>query len=259
MDANERIRDEIRFIERSEDVRVLYACESGSRAWGFESPDSDFDVRFVYVRPMRDYLRLDRVRDVIEWPNVDDLDVNGWDLTKFLSLMRASNPTAFEWLNSPIVYREDSQWPLVKRASQDCFSPLKAAHHYVRMAEDTYNEHMKRERVRPKKVLHVIRAILAARHVTKRYSAPPVPFSELVGQWLEPEMAPIVEKMLELKRSEAEDFTISRSDSAFYLEMTRKWARESLEKLNQDVLALRKFEECRWDDLNDVFWGFLGL
>ena len=259
MCINEKVRTELDFIENNYDVRILYACESGSRSWGFESPDSDFDVRFVYVRPIKDYLRLEDVRDVIEWPRIDDLDVNGWDLTKFLTLMRASNPTVFEWLGSPIVYHEDSHWNLVRRASNDCFSPLKSAHHYLGMATHNYNEHMKRESVRPKKVLYVIRAILACRHVTNRYSRPPVSFDELADEWLEHEMAPIVDNLLAVKRSEAEDFTISHDSHALLFDKCKRWAAESLETLNQDVLSLRRTEKCRWDDLNDVFWSFLGL
>ena len=80
--------------------------ESGSRAWGFASPDSDDDVRFIYVRPKVEYLRLDTVRDVIEVPINKVLDINGWDLQKALRLLYKSNPTLFEWFSSPIVYME---------------------------------------------------------------------------------------------------------------------------------------------------------
>lgn len=96
MDKTEQILSELSFIERSEGVRVLFACESGSMSWGFASPDSDYDVRFVYVRPVKEYLRLEKVRDVIEWPDmgqmINDMDIVGWDLVKFLRLMRGSTP-----------------------------------------------------------------------------------------------------------------------------------------------------------------------
>ena len=93
-------------IEKTENVRILLAVESGSRAWGFASPDSDYDVRFIYIRHKDDYLRLEKHRDVIELPIEGELDINGWDLDKTLRLLRASNPTLFEWVSSPIVYRE---------------------------------------------------------------------------------------------------------------------------------------------------------
>jgi len=93
-------------IEKNEHVRILLAVESGSRALGFPSTDSDYDVRFIYIRQKEDYLRLEKTRDVIELPLDDVLDINGWDLQKTLRLFRKSNPTLFEWFSSPIVYME---------------------------------------------------------------------------------------------------------------------------------------------------------
>ena len=102
----EKIQAQLRRIEEEEHIKILLAVESGSRAWGFASPDSDYDVRFIYIRPTQDYLRLDSVRDVIELPIDEVLDINGWDLQKTLRLLHKSNPTLFEWFSSPIVYRE---------------------------------------------------------------------------------------------------------------------------------------------------------
>lgn len=99
------INEELDKIERKEGVRILHAVESGSRAWGFASPDSDYDVRFVYVRPKEDYLRLDEPKDVIEWQLDEVLDINGWDLKKALRQFAKGNVTLFEWSESPIVYR----------------------------------------------------------------------------------------------------------------------------------------------------------
>ena len=93
MDMQETICGELQKVEEQHHVRILHAVESGSRSWGFASPDSDYDVRFVYVRPAFDYLRLDEPRDVIEWVNDGVLDINGWDLNKTLRLLRNSNPT----------------------------------------------------------------------------------------------------------------------------------------------------------------------
>lgn len=91
------IIEKLQQIEKQENVRILHAVESGSRAWGFESPDSDFDVRFIYVRPRDYYLKLEQTRDVLEFPINDLLDVNGWDLQKALRLLHRSNPSVFEW------------------------------------------------------------------------------------------------------------------------------------------------------------------
>ena len=101
----EVILQKLQELDKTEGVTILHAVESGSRAWGFPSPDSDYDVRFFYVHPREHYLRLDRTRDVIERPIDEVLDINGWDLDKTLRLLHASNPTLFEWSQSPIIYR----------------------------------------------------------------------------------------------------------------------------------------------------------
>lgn len=102
-----RIEAELERLEHSEDIRILLAVESGSRAWGFHSPDSDYDVRFVYIRDVDWHLGLKKRRDVIELPIDDELDISGWDLGKALRLAMKSNAVIAEWLQSPIVYRSD--------------------------------------------------------------------------------------------------------------------------------------------------------
>ena len=102
--------DEISRLEQAHDVTVLYACESGSRAWGFESEDSDYDVRFIYLQRTEWYLTIQNKRDVIEKPIDDELDVSGWDVPKALELLRKSNPPLLEWLQSPIVYKQTSSF-----------------------------------------------------------------------------------------------------------------------------------------------------
>ncbi len=96
----------IRATEAEYRVQILLAIESGSRAWGFVSPNSDFDARFVYVHERDWYLSIDNKRDVIEYPIMDNIDLNGWELRKALRLFRSSNPTFVEWIQSPIIYLE---------------------------------------------------------------------------------------------------------------------------------------------------------
>lgn len=117
----ELILSKLKEIEKQYGVRILLAVESGSRAWGFESPDSDYDVRFIYVRKQSDYLKLEGIRDVIELPIDDTLDINGWDITKTLRLLYKSNPTLFEWFSSPIIYRKDSFSQSLSRFWQNTF------------------------------------------------------------------------------------------------------------------------------------------
>jgi len=121
-------------IEAENDVRILYACESGSRAWGFASPDSDYDVRFIYARPREWYLSIDtqKRRDVIECPIEGLWDVNGWDLRKALGLLAKSNPPLLEWLGSPIVYRQDGSFVAGLQAlAEEYLSPRSSRLHYL--------------------------------------------------------------------------------------------------------------------------------
>jgi predicted nucleotidyltransferase len=122
----------LREIENSEGVRYLLVVESGSRAWGFPSPDSDFDVRFIYARPIKWYLSLRPGRDVIEQPIEDEIDLNGWDIRKALSLLLKSNSVVSEWLGSPIRYRDDDPAVAGLRQLADfSFNPKGMALHYA--------------------------------------------------------------------------------------------------------------------------------
>jgi predicted nucleotidyltransferase len=168
-------------IEAQHDVRVLFACESGSRGWGFASPDSDYDVRFVYVHRPEWYLRVQPQRDVIELPINDELDVSGWELRKALQLLHGSNPTLFEWLDSPIVYREDVAATASLRAlAPDFYSARKGRWHYLAMARNNFNGHLQGDTVRLKKYLYVLRPLLAARWIDSGRGVPPMRFAELV-------------------------------------------------------------------------------
>ena len=179
-DMRATVLDVLARIERERDVRVLFACESGSRGWGFASPDSDYDVRFVYVHRLPWYLTVDAGRDVIEQPDDGTLDVNGWDLRKALQLLRDSNPTLLEWLRSPIVYaRNEAFAARLRVAAESAFSPVRGYHHYVSMAKRNLREHLSGEEVRHKKYLYVLRPLLAARWIREQRGAPPMRFAEL--------------------------------------------------------------------------------
>lgn len=174
------IQEQLRRIESDRGVTILYAAESGSRAWGFASPDSDYDVRFIYVRPVRDYLRVDPPRDTIELPIVGDLDVNGWDIMKALALFRKSNPPLMEWLASPIVYRDERGFADRSReiaASQ--FSPRRMAYHYLHMACGNYRDYIEgRTDVRLKKYLYVLRPLACILWIERNGAPPPTAFAE---------------------------------------------------------------------------------
>lgn len=169
MPIGPKIRTEIdarlNAIETVEDVRILLAVESGSRAWGFPSPDSDYDVRFIYARRRDDYLTLFERRDVIEQPIIDDIDLNGWDVRKALQLTLKSNAVISEWVQSPIVYRADAATVAALRALADkAMSPISLTYHYLRLAERHFDRLIDgKEQVSLKHYFYVLRPALALR------------------------------------------------------------------------------------------------
>lgn len=189
-------------IEAAERVRILYAVESGSRAWGFASADSDWDVRFIYVRSLDWYLSVRNRRDVLEIPIDSGLDASGWDIRKALHLFGKSNPPLLEWLRSPLVYREAlTTTERLRKLSDDFFSPVSCMYHYLRMAERNYREYLQREKVWLKKYFYVLRPVLACCWIKQHGSMPPMEFEKLVNDQLPDEVRPAVEQLLQRKRS----------------------------------------------------------
>ena len=137
--VRQRIEAKLAEIEGQGAAKIILAVESGSRAWGFPSADSDYDVRFIYARRLDWYLSMERRRDVIECPIVDDLDVGGWNIRKALHLLLKANSSLVEWLTSPIRYREDEPAAnaLLDLAQRTEFRQS-ARFHYLRLGRSQY-------------------------------------------------------------------------------------------------------------------------
>ena len=242
----ELILSKLEQIEKDYRVTILLAVESGSRAWGFASPDSDYDVRFIYMRQKEDYLRLDEVRDVIELPINDELDINGWDLKKTLRLLYRSNPTLFEWFSSPIVYKETPFAARFREIMNDYFSRKKSIYHYISMAESNYREYLKGNMVKAKKYFYVLRPVLACRWVLDKGTHPPMLFSELVSEELPEHLRPEVDRLLKLKVNSPEIKEIPRIDILNeYLDLSivdiKNVVANSTEDQNNDWNRLNRF------------------
>ncbi|WP_373865240.1 nucleotidyltransferase domain-containing protein [Paenibacillus koleovorans] len=204
---HETIKEQLNVIEQEEHIRILYACESGSRAWGFPSRDSDYDVRFLYIRPAEWYLSIFDKRDVVERPINDQLDINGWDLRKALNLYRKSNPPLFEWLQSPIRYSETSGIAQqLREISPLTFSPKACMYHYLNMARGNYREYLQGERVRIKKYFYVLRPVLACEWIERYDEMPPMEFDLLVERLIprDGELWSVVQELLRRKKSSEE-------------------------------------------------------
>ena len=178
--ARAEINRRLKQVEIDHGVKIVYAVESGSRVWGFHSPDSDFDVRFLYIRPMAWYLSVRDRRDVIEVPIEDDFDLSGWDLQKALNLMSKSNPPLFEWFSSPIVYRTSLIAEQLRKLGKSYFNPRAAIYHYLHMADGNYRTYLQGDNVRLKKYLYVLRPLFCCQWIAKHHRMPPLDIRELV-------------------------------------------------------------------------------
>ena len=162
-------------IEADHDVRILFAVESGSRAWGFPSPDSDYDARFVYVHRPDWYLSLEAGRDVIELPIDDELDINGWELRKALNLLLKPNPVLLEWLCSPLRYRwDEGACARLEALAAEASHETACRYHYLHLGRKQVVRHLEGETAKLKRYFYVLRPALALRWLRLRGDAPPM-------------------------------------------------------------------------------------
>ena len=193
----------LRVAEVERNVRILYACEAGSRAWGFAAPDSDYDVRFVYVREADWYLSFDveNRRDIIEYPITDSIDCGGWDLRKALHLFTRTNGSLLEWLNSPVVYIQRGGFAEVLRElAPACVNTIALCYHYSHMAKGNAREYLFHDQVRLKKYFYVLRPLLAIRYIESGKGIPPIEFEALVESVCPPQLRAPIADLLALKR-----------------------------------------------------------
>ncbi len=202
-----QILERLKAAEADHAIHVLYACESGSRAWGFASPDSDYDVRFIYAHDAQWYLSFDveHRRDVVEYPIVDDIDCAGWDLRKALHLFTRSNGALLEWLHSPIVYIErGTAAKSLRELAPRAVNSVALCYHYSHMARGNAREYLFSDKVRLKKYLYVLRPLLAIRYIEQGGGIPPVQFEQLVQASASDGIRGGIATLLKLKRDTPE-------------------------------------------------------
>ncbi|MCD7722032.1 MAG: nucleotidyltransferase domain-containing protein [Prevotellaceae bacterium] len=238
----------LREIERENDVRILFAAESGSRAWGFQSADSDYDVRFVYAHPLEWYLRVSPQRDVIEVMGEGGLfDAAGWDIRKALWLFGKANQTMLEWFGSPIVYRDDERLrPALLSLLSRHFSTHKALLHYYYLALDRESNHISPQGIELKRYLYMLRALLACRWILAEGTPPPVPFERLVGSQVKDErMRKDIEALVRLKRQGKEHNKALVSDRLFSFakQLTEEVTPYAKRPVEADALEAKALEE----------------
>lgn len=232
--------------EQKHNIKIHYACESGSRAWGFPSPDSDYDFRFLYQQERDWYLSVNEKKDVMTVNPEPLLDGIGWDIRKALRLMFKSNVSIFEWLNSPIVYRQDVDFVAEFRAlAAQYFLPKKVMFHYLGIATSMIQKEMQGEQVKIKKYFYVLRPILAAYWVGKKQMPAPMEFSELMTLIEDEKVWAELEKLLKAKETADEGELIFKNKVLDdFIEKTMTACEEivhDLPKKENDVEAINVF------------------
>ena len=246
-DIKKEILEKLEAIEQQENVKVLYAVESGSRAWGVESPDSGFDVRFVYVRTKEDYLSLQEKRDVIEWQLDEVLDINGWDLRKTLIQFHKGNATLFEWANSPVVYKTTDAWKQINKVGKKYFSKKVALYHYYGTANSTFCRFLQGEEVKYKKYIYALRPLLACKYIEQYENIPPVKFEDLLKQQLPKELSDDIQTMLMIKANSDEKDLNPR------MPVIHNYIQEEIKRYEQISKEMEDDRSGDWSALNQVF------
>ncbi len=237
----------LRAEEEARGIRILYAAASGSRAWGFASPDSDWDVRALYVHPLDWYLRIeDKPRDTFEAMHPGDIDLSAWELRKALRLFAKSNVPLLEWLESPVVYLDrDNFGDRLRALVPRFFDPRGAAWHHLAMQRSALADLAPDGTIRIKKLCYALRSALSVRWIVARSSMPPVPFPELfAASDLAPTTRAAVEDVLAAKRDASE-----RDCIAMPLVLSELF--ENNENLVPEA-EFPKRERARPEDLNEL-------
>lgn len=241
---DKKIRTALKHLSSVHTVRVLLAVESGSRAWGFASRDSDYDVRFIYAHPEDWYVSVEARRDVIEATLEGDIDAVGWDVRKALGLLRKSNPPLLEWLRSPIVYGEDKDFTdALRRLAETYYSPERCFQHYLHMAEGNFRDYLRHDTVWLKKYLYVLRPICACRWIERSLGPVPMVFQQLVARTVEdPALQAAIADLVERKRQGDE------LDRGPRIPLISQFVERELSRLGEMVAS--KGEQPSADDLN---------
>lgn len=199
------ILNKLKEVEERRGVEILWAVESGSRAWGFASPDSDYDIRFIYRHPKDWYLSPWDKDETVEFMTEDDLDGSGWDLRKTFHLLLKSNAALLSWFYSPIVYVENKEfYKKFKPLADACFSPIAVSYHYLSMSKK-YLEACRTDEVKLKSYFYCLRTTLTGKWIIEKGTVPPVLFSELLVL-VDDCTRTKIENLITLKATKGEDY-----------------------------------------------------
>lgn len=244
----------LRDVEEAYGVKILLAVESGSRAWGFESKNSDWDVRFIYVHTPEWYFNLKEQRDVIEHMYDDDVDLVGWELRKALMLLSRGNPSLLEWFSSPIVYYEDQEFlRRIREVESFYFNPIRGMYHYYRIYNVHNERYLTKEGCTAKRFLYYLRGVLACRWIEKNLTLPPVAFGELVEAVVDAEETRLqIDQLLRMKKS-GNEYDIQCVDAQL-----RSYARQLADYYDATIGSFHpELQKISNDKLNALFYDMV--
>jgi len=243
------IKEKLYEIQEKEKITILHAIESGSRGWGFESKDSDFDVRFIYIHQAEWYLNVFEGSDVIEIPIDEVLDINGWDLKKALKLMYKSNAPLLEWLSSPIIYKENEEFiKVLKGIAEIYFSQVSVIYHYINLAKKSFNGLLTLDNIKLKKLFYVIRPVLACMWIEKYNEIPPMNLQVMLNEVeIDNKIKNILNKLVIVK-ADSTEFDVIRPQ----LELMN-FLKEKLEYYEDYAKSIKNERERDPSALNEFF------
>lgn len=199
----EKIIESLRQLEKEKDIKILLAVESGSRAWGFSSSDSDYDVRFIYAHKPDWYLSVFPKKDVIERMIGNHLlDMSGWELRKTLQLLYKSNPNLADWLLTDQIYISEPEFLAEIRDMQSrYYNPIQAMYHFLSIAKKHDEKYLSKNGFTLKRFLYFLRGLLACEYIEAQKTHPPVEFERLVDATVKDQsQKQEIRKIIELKR-----------------------------------------------------------
>lgn len=231
------ILNKLKEIEDKYRIKILFAVESGSRAWGFPSTDSDYDVRFIYKRNVNDYLKIDSIDDFIDLVIVDELDFKGWDIQKVLRLMLKSNSSINEYLQSPIHYISDEIFEIdLFDLAKSQFNSQKVAMHYLGITTKRMIEMEHESEIKLKSLFYTLRSILSAKWIADYKTIPPMEFEKLKHLIEDKTITNRVNEYLEIKSKVDESYRIIKDEEIY------NWLKNLRTELKIDSDKLPKVE-----------------
>lgn len=237
-------------LEQIYGIKVLYAAETGSRAWGLHAPDSDFDIRFIYVHQTEHYLRLDQTKDTVSLPVDSTWDLCGWDLPKALRLLHGSNPSLFEWAASPIVYRNTDIWhQMILPVMREYFQPRTLVQYHLSMADRNEKTLYASEYVKVKLYFYLLRSVLASQWAVGHQTPPPILF-DVLAEALPPEIVPIVNDLLMKRRTK-------HAGEIPHIPLLDQNIADEIRALRETVSQIPQKQNISWQPLNDLFVSIL--